>query len=336
MSLPTQTPLPLQHALREVALASPLDEAALARLRGDHPALVFRPLSDTGRPEEAATAQALLLGRGEPGIDEWLRHAPQLRWIHTVSAGVDRLLTPRLRDSGVLLTNSRGVHAVGIAEHVVALMLAFARGLPALLDAQRAARWTPPPFRGSFELQGQTLAVVGQGAIGGALAAKAAALGLRVLGVRRHAGDEAAVAGSIAPTVGLAALDDVLAEADHVAICLPLTAQTRGLFDAARLRRVKRGAYLYNIGRGAIVDTAALLQSLDDGRLAGAGLDVTDPEPLPADSPLWRLPQVIVTSHTSGATPHNARRALDLFADNLGRARRGEALRNLVDPARGY
>lgn len=329
------TATPLKDALREVALASPVNDAGLGQLRHAYPSLHFRPVTASDWREQGAAAQGLLFGRGEPGIDEWLAHAPQLRWVHTVSAGVDRLLTPRLRDSGVLLTNSRGVHAVGIAEHVLALMLAFARGLPGLLQAQREARWTPPPFQGSFELQGQTLAVVGQGAIGSALATRAAALGLRVRGVRREAGAAETLPGT-APVVGFESLDAVLAEADHVAICLPLTARTQGLFDAARLQRVKRGAYLYNIGRGAIVDSTALQQALADGRLAGAGLDVTDPEPLPADSPLWRLPQVIITSHTSGATPANAQRVLDIFLDNLGRAQRGEPLRNVVDLARGY
>jgi len=131
-------------------------------------------------------------------------------------------------------------------------------------------------------------------------------------------------------------LDAALADADHVAICLPLTDVTRGLCGAARLARLKHGAYLYNIGRGAIVDQAALLALLRSGHLAGAGLDVTEPEPLPEDSPLWGEPNVVITAHTSGYSAHNTGRVLEILPDNLGRARRGEPLRNQVDMQQGY
>lgn len=323
-------------ALRQVLLAGPFEAGtpgaqALDGLRRSHPGLVFETLPETGGEDRLARAELLVIARFDRPIDDWLALAPRLRWIHVVSAGVDRWLSPKLQERGVLLTNSRGVHAVPIAEHVLALLLAFARGLPALIDAQRAARWTPHPFKGSFELQGQTLAIVGQGAIGSALAQRASALGLRLRGVRRQARAEEAPA-----VVGLDQLDTVLAEADHVAICLPLTPQTQGLFDAPRLARLKRGAYLYNIGRGAIVDQPALIDALTEGRIAGAGLDVVEPEPLPPESPLWRLPQVLITSHTSGASPHNLGRSLAILDANLQAAARGEPLRNVVDPARGY
>ncbi|KAF1049192.1 D-2-hydroxyacid dehydrogenase [Xylophilus sp.] len=325
------------RGLRHVGLAHPLDEAAVQRLRTAFPALRFEPVPREGWQSAVAQADALLLGRQAVPVDALLEHALRLRWIHGVGAGVERLVTPRLRASGVVLTNSRGVHAVPIAEHVLALMLAFARQLPALLQSQQAARWIDKPLRGTFELQGQTLAVVGLGEIGGALARKAAALGLRVLAVRRRPQQGG---GALPPGVervaGLDGLDAVLAEADHVAVCLPLTDATRGLFDAARLARLRAGAHLYNIGRGALVDSAALLAALESGRLGGAGLDVTDPEPLPSESPLWRHPRVVITAHTSAASPRNGARMLDILADNLGRAARGEPLRNQVDLAQGY
>jgi phosphoglycerate dehydrogenase-like enzyme len=319
--------------LQRVGLAHSLAEADAQRLREAHPALRFEPLPATGWHGAAAEIQALLLGRGRLPVDELLDHAPKLRWIQTAGAGVDRLLTPRLRDSGIVLTNSSGVHAVAIAEHVLGLMLAFARQLPLLLQSQAASRWAQRPLRGTFELQGQTLAVLGLGAIGAALAQKASAFGLRVLAVRRRPGPPPP---GVERVVGFDGLDAVLREADHVAICLPLTDATRGLFDAPRLARLKPGAHLYNIGRGAIVDSHALLRALEGGRLAGAGLDVTDPEPLPTASRLWRHPRVIITSHTSGSAPHNAARVVDILIDNLGRAQRGEPLRNVVDLDAGY
>lgn len=336
MTVETAEPIAVLRAqppLSRIGLAHPLTAQALGRLRDAQPGLRFDLLAPGDWHAKAAHVQAVLLGRGSIPVDELLDHAPDLRWIHSVGAGVDRLVTPRLRDSGVVLTNSSGVHAVAIAEHVLALMLAFARRLPSLLASQAQSRWAQRPLQGTFELQGQTLAVLGLGAIGSALAHKASALGLRVLAVRRRPGPPPH---GVARVAGFDELDGVLREADHVAICLPLTGATRGLFDAQRLGRLKPGAHLYNIGRGAIVDSHALQLALDDGRLAGAGLDVTDPEPLPADSRLWLHPRVIITSHTSGMTPHNAGRVIDIFIDNLGRAQRGEPLRNAVDLDAGY
>jgi len=216
----------------------------------------------------------------------------------------------------------------------MALVLGFARQLPLLRDAQQRHAWPPPPLPGIFEAEGQGLLVVGLGAIGGEVARKATALGLKVAAVRRDPHGEAVQ--GVERMVGLAELDNELAHADHVVIALPLTTETRGLFDAARIARMRPGAYLYNISRGAIVDTAALLAALQAGRLAGAGLDVTDPEPLPAASPLWRLPQVVITGHTAGSTPNSARRLFDVTIDNLLRARAGRPLRNVVDRSRGY
>ncbi|HSD38543.1 MAG TPA: D-2-hydroxyacid dehydrogenase [Rhodocyclaceae bacterium] len=327
-------------SLQRVALAHPRAGEDFLRLQADHPKLEFLLANGADWQSQVATAQAVLLGRSLP-IDELLDDAPQLRWIHTIGAGVDRLLVPRLRDSGVVLTNSSGVHAINIAEHVLALALSFARQLHVLGKAQARSEWLGPGVKGPyiplpkvFELEGQTLAVIGLGAIGQALSRKADALGLRVLGVRRS------LRGELVPGVSqhysVEDLDAALAQADHVAITLPLTPQTQGLFNAERLSRIKKGAYIYNIGRGAIIDSEALLEALHSGHIAGAGLDVTDPEPLPPDSPLWQHPDVIITAHTSGSTPHNARRTLDIFCDNLGRSLRGEALRNVVDKQLGY
>jgi phosphoglycerate dehydrogenase-like enzyme len=214
-------------------------------------------------------------------------------------------------------------------------MLAFARQLPALVQAQRERRWLPPAVDSLFELSGQTLAIVGTGAIGTAIAERAAAFGMRVLGVRRSA------AGLVLPQgfsamVSIAAIDTALRDADHAVITLPLTAETRKLFATDRLAAMKRGAYLYNVGRGGVVDQDALLAALRSGQLAGAGLDVTEPEPLPAESPLWHEPGVILTAHSSGLTPRSFERYQALLVDNMRRFERGEEPLNVVDKARGY
>jgi phosphoglycerate dehydrogenase-like enzyme len=261
-----------------------------------------------------------------------LADAPCLGWAQAVSAGIDGFLFPEFLARGILLTNNSGVHAPNMAEHVLALMLAFARDLPNMLRAGMRHEWHHHPER-AFELGGQTLCVVGLGDIGQALAARAAALGMRVTGVRRRPG---LPPHGVERVTTLAQLDELLPEADHVALCLPLTAATRNLFDAERLARLKPSAYLYNVGRGELLDQSALIAALQSGRLAGAGLDVTVPEPLPRDNPLWELPNVVITSHTSGATPRYWERGTEILAENIRRYRADEPLLNLVDVDEGY
>jgi phosphoglycerate dehydrogenase-like enzyme len=261
--------------------------------------------------------------------------ARRLKWVHSFAAGVEGVLLPEVVARGIPITNASGVHGPNIAEHVLAMMLAFARCLPRLVRTQTWMAWEDDSVRARvFELNGQTLLVVGLGEIGQGVAERARAFGMRTIGVRRR--PELPAPTGFATVAGIDRLPDLLSEADHVALCVPLTARTRGLFDAAMLARCKPGAYLYNIGRGAVVDTAALVQALQEGRLAGAGLDVTEPEPLPADSPLWAMENVLITCHTSGATPRYWDRTLDLLGANIERFRRGEPLLNLVDVVEGY
>lgn len=251
-----------------------------------------------------------------------LRDAPRLRWLHTFSAGVDHPWFQALRARGIRLTTSSGAHAVPIAHTVLLYLLALSRGLPAWMDAQRRRGWEPHPV---VELPGLVLGVVGLGPIGLEVARLGAAFGMRVIGVRRTPrGDEPC------ETWPLARLDELVALADALVLALPLTDGTRHLLDAARLARMKRGAWLVNVGRGALVDEAALVEALREGRLGGAGLDVFETEPLPPESPLWEMPNVIVTPHSSGNTPGNLVRATGIFLDNLGRFVRGEPLRNEV------
>ncbi|MCY4438008.1 MAG: D-2-hydroxyacid dehydrogenase [Chloroflexi bacterium] len=261
-----------------------------------------------------------------------LPKARNLRWVQNQGAGVDRLLTPEIIASDVIVTNAQSLHATQISEHVLTMMLAFARGFLKILQAQRDHVWRPPDFH-PFCLEGQTLGVIGAGGIGGALAEKAHHLGMHVIGLRRHPKERPAY---LAELVGPEGLHDLLRRSDHVAVCCPLTEETKGLVGETELRLMKQTAYIYNIGRGKIIQAEPLLQALKVGWIAGAGLDVTDPEPLPPDSELWDMPNVIVTQHTSGTAPHNDDRFYELLEQNFQRFLDGEQLLHVVDKEAGY
>ncbi len=251
-----------------------------------------------------------------------LRDAKELRWLHTFSAGVDNPWFQALRARGVRLTTSSGANAVPIAQTVMLYLLALSRDLARWSDAQRRRAWEPHAM---IELQGLTLGVVGLGPIGLEVARLGAALQMRVVGMRRTPqGDEPC------ETWPMARLDELLPQLDALVLALPLTEDTRHLLDGRRLALLKRGAWLVNVGRGALIDEAALVAALQSGQLGGAGLDVFEVEPLPPESPLWSMPNVIVTPHNSGDSPGNLHRATAIFLDNLARWRRGDALRNEV------
>ncbi|MFZ1490815.1 MAG: D-2-hydroxyacid dehydrogenase [Ilumatobacteraceae bacterium] len=248
--------------------------------------------------------------------------APNLRWLHTFSAGVDSPVFARFLEAGVRLTNSSGSAAPPIAQTAVMMMLALSRDLPAWGVAQREHRWAPHRFA---ELEGTTLAVVGMGPIGCEIARLGIALRMRVIGCRRTpSGDE------VCETWPLHRLDDLLAEADWIVLALPLADGTRGLIGAEQFALMRPGARLVNVGRGELVDEEALVSALVSGQLGGAGLDVFATEPLPADSALWDMANVIVTPHSSGASDLSLERATDIFVDNLERWHRGDELRNEI------
>jgi len=266
---------------------------------------------------------------------EELRVATDLVWFQSIAAGVESVLSPELLARGIAVTNTSGVHAPNISEHVLAMMFAFARRLPFLIRGQSARQWLDEEGRqGVFELQGQTLVVVGLGAIGATLAGKAQALGMNVVGIRRDLARHRD--SGIDHVERIEHLPRMLPKADHIAICLPQTPHTIGLFDRDLITRMRPGSFLYNIGRGTVVDTEALVEALRSGHLGGAGLDVTDPEPLPSESPLWDFDNVIITAHTSGSTPRYWERAIEIIAENIHRYGSGEPLRNRVDLALGY
>jgi phosphoglycerate dehydrogenase-like enzyme len=250
--------------------------------------------------------------------------AENLRWLHTFSAGVDDPFFRTLQERGVRLSTSSGAHAGPIAQTVMLYLLALSRDLPGWLRDQAARRWNP---RAIGELAGLHMGVLGLGPIGLEVARLGAAFGMTVTGVRRTPrGDEPC------GTIGLDGLDALLPRLDVLVVALPLSDATRGLIDAEALGRLRPGALFVNVGRGPIVDEPALVDALRAGHLGGAGLDVFAEEPLPEDSPLWGLPNVIVTPHSSGTCPGNHLRATEIFLENLAQYLKGGALRNEVAP----
>lgn len=250
--------------------------------------------------------------------------ADAVRWVHTASAGVDRLTFPALLDSDVVLTNSRGVFDVPMAEYVTGLVIAMAKDLPGTVAAQARRTWR---HRETERVGGRTAVVVGSGPIGRATAGMLRAVGMTVELVGRRAAD------GVHP---IDALPGLLPRAEWIVLAAPLTDATRGMLDATALAALPPGARVVNVGRGALIVQDALVDALRGGHLAGAALDVFEREPLPADSPLWELPGVIVSPHMSGDILGWRDELEALFVDNLARYRSGEQLQNIVDKTLGF
>ena len=266
--------------------------------------------------------------------------APHLRWLALASAGADTALRDGLvRPSGnPIVTTANGVHTYSISEFVLSAMLLWARHWPALFEIQREGTFPPVARRQGLsgtELYGQTVGIIGLGAIGRQVARVTRALGMRVVAMRRAStpdGSDPDVDVLLAPNQ----LETLLAESDFVVLSAPSTPETYHLIDATTLRQMKPSAVLVNIARGDLVNEADLLAALQSGVIAGAALDVFEVEPLPDSSPLWAAPNVILSPHIAGMSTSYSRRLTDLLLDNLARFRAGEPLRNVVDVARGY
>lgn len=250
----------------------------------------------------------------------------ELRWIHTSSIGVDALLTEEIVNSDIVVSNSRGVCERPIAEWILGVLLMFTKDLRRTIELQLQRRWQ---HRETEPLLGREVLVVGPGPVGRETAMLLSAAGMSVSVVGRT-GREDAQLGTIRP---FSELDNRLSEVDDVVLTLPLTEETRGLFDAARLARMRQGARLINVGRGAVVVERDLLDAIDSGHLGGAALDVFEREPLPADSPLWAQDNVLVSPHASGDLVGWRGRVVDSFAENLRRWKVNEPLRDVVDLA---
>lgn len=278
--------------------------------------------------QSMATAHALVTW--DLPTADLARRAPDLRWIHIIGAGVEHLRPLDWLPSGVTLTNNRGVHAEKTAESALMAVLMLNNRIPAYITDQRHRRWAPA-F--ATPVTGKTVVVVGVGEMGHAAARAFKKAGLRVLGVRRGGRARRFVDRMVGPD----RLHDVLAEADFVHVTTPLTEETRHLIDGAAMNAMKPGAGLINFGRGPVVDVAALAERLRDGRIGGAILDVHDPEPLPEGSPLWDVPNLIITPHVSSDDDVSyVPKTLDLVFDNLERLLDGRPLRNRVRPSLGY
>jgi len=281
---------------------------------------------------EAVIEQIEVAARRFP--HDLLPRATRLRWFQQWGAGADWLLRyPQVAELEFVLTNASGVHPIQIAEHVFAFLLAFARGLHRAVLAQARGEWDRAKGGDIFELYGKTMLLVGVGAIGARIAEVAHALGMRVLGIRR---DPTQAVPHVEAMYGPERLLDLLPQADFVVLTVPLTSETRGMLGPREFQAMKSTAYVVNIGRGGTIDEQALVQAIREGQIAGAGLDVFAHEPLPADSPLWTTPNVIITAHYAGRTPHYEERAFEIFIDNLRRYTTGQPLRNVVDKKLGY
>lgn len=316
---------------RKLVLRIDLEERYLRELREAFPEADFVVAKDNAEFTGMVGEADAVIGN-EALTEEQLNKAKRLRWVQVTSAGVEGWLSPALAKHPLTLTNFSGIAAPNIADHVLALIYAFARGLPELFARQQRKEWGDDA-PATFEPTGQTLAILGLGDIGEALAERASALGMTVVAMQRH---PTAPPEGVDETVASDELPDLLKEADHVAISLPLTEKTKGMIGAKQLALMKPSAYLYNVGRGPLIDQDALIAALREGQLAGAGLDVTDPEPLPANSPLWEMPNVIITGHNAAATPLLWERGIVLLKENVARFLKGEELKNVVDTKAGY
>ena len=263
---------------------------------------------------------------------EMFRRGERLRLVQTWGAGVDGQLFKAFVDSNVVLTSGRGTVGVHLAEHAMALLLGLTRGIA---WAVRKPGWDQrmPIRNASWELVGLTMGIVGLGGTGRELAKRADAFGMRVMAVDPEDVD---VPACVASCWKMDRFHDVLALSDVVAVCAPLTPDTRGLFDENAFRSMKSGSLLINVTRGGIMDEDALVDALARGRIAGAGLDVVPVEPLPPDHPLWKLDNVLITPHTAGGSPNRQDRIVNLCCENLKRLHAGRPLLSVIDKKKGY
>lgn len=282
-------------------------------------------------PDEVISAAEVLLARCTPRI---IREAKNLRWLQDSRHGVDTCMVPEIQDKQFILTNAQHTSGPPIADHVVALMTMLTRGLHNFHRVQLQGVWKERPIEFPIlELSDKTMLIVGLGGVGTAVAQRAHGLGMRILGVRNssRSGPE------YVEYVGLShEVYELASQADVIVNALPLTDATRGIFDRKFFDSVKRGAYFISVGRGESTVTDDLIAALKDGRLTAAGLDVTDPEPLPAGHELWSLPNIVITPHIAATTDQGRWRRWAVTLENLRRYVNGEKMLNVVDVARGY
>jgi D-2-hydroxyacid dehydrogenase (NADP+) len=260
-----------------------------------------------------------------------LAQMPHVKWLHTFSAGLDKVLTPELKASDIVVSNSSGVHAIPIAEHVLGCMLLFAKKFPQSLQNQAQKQWQT--LHGIGEIRDARVLVVGLGRIGTEIAKVAAGAGMRVIAVDQP---EKEKPNFVERIYGVNGLLEALPEADYIVLALPYTKKTHHLFNMEKFRIMKDSAVLVNIGRGPVVHEQELIEALQGGVIAGAALDVTETEPLPQESPLWAMENVVITPHHSSHTKKRMNRTIDLFCENLKAYIQKVRLPTLVDKQKGY
>ncbi|HUA64181.1 MAG TPA: D-2-hydroxyacid dehydrogenase [Verrucomicrobiae bacterium] len=317
-----------QTAKKKIVIVG-LDDAAFSALKRSSPANVRleSPLP-ANFIAEVADADALIA----PQLSrETLQTAKRLAWVHILNAGVEDVL-PLVKDSNIALTNLKVVLGPEVADHAMALLLALTRGLYETIPAR--GKWEQPENIGQLtELRGRTAVIVGMGGVGSQIAERAAGFEMTIIGVDPK---DAAPGGPAKQMVKPEQLSSVLPQADVVFLTVPATPATKGMIGAAQFQQMKRGAYFIAVSRGAVYSMDALVQALSSHRLAGAGVDVTDPEPLPKNHPLWKFKNVVITPHIAGASDRSLGRVLDLLRENIRRFAAGEPLLNTVDKTKGY
>jgi phosphoglycerate dehydrogenase-like enzyme len=306
------------------------------RLRRDFPEIEITHFADyAGIEEQVRDAEVAIAWSLRP---EQIKMAKKLRWIHSPAAAVHQLMFPELVNSDIVLTNAREVHGPVVAEHVIALVLALAKLLPEAIRLQQKRTWgqqilwesSPRPR----EIAGATLGLVGIGSIGREVAKRAAALGMRVIAARENP-DKAKPEG-VEQVYPSAQIDQLLSQSDYVVLAAPITPQTRGLMNADRFTKMKSDACLINVGRGPLIDERALIDALEQKKIGGAALDVFEPEPLPPESPLWNVRNLLITPHTAGLTDKLWERHYTQISENLRRYLAHQPLLGLVDKSKGY
>lgn len=268
----------------------------------------------------------ILIGWGDTGdfTEERIKMTKNLKWIHVLAAGVDRLPFKELKEKNIKVTNSSGIHAIPISEHVFATLLFLEKNLNVLYRQQLNKCWIQQPIE---ELSGKTMAIIGVGKIGKEIAQKAKAFHMKVLGIKNNPSPVE----HVDEVYSMDNLKEVLSKAHVVVIALPLTDKTKGLFTFETFNYMRKDSYFINIGRGKIVQEEGLIKALKQGIIKGASLDVFEKEPLDKESPIWTIDNVIITPHQSGSSPYYMERTMDIFIENLARIKNKQQLVNLVD-----
>lgn len=312
----------------KIVILNKLKEHHLTAIRNAAPdSLVIT--TDLASADQHIADTDILVAWGHDNIRPLFLQAANLKWLHALSAGIEHWLFPEMLASNAILTNSKGIHGIPISEHVLALMLAFTRGLNVSIRRQQNKRW-----QRTFvdEIHEKTLGIIGLGNIGRELAKKAKGLGLQVLASKREQTSELFVDTLYAPDQ----LAEMLPQCDFVVLALPSLPETQGLFNEQLFALMKPSAHFINISRGSIVVEEDLIAALQQQKIRGAGLDVFQEEPLPDTSPLWDMENVIITPHVAGLSPAYLDRAIKLFADNLSRFIQYQEMLNMIDKRRGY